>query len=45
MMNMIRARQPDIIILIHSGYDEQVYALPYIKAGANGFLSQTSLAR
>ncbi|GGH43949.1 response regulator [Dyadobacter endophyticus] len=40
MMNMIRSKQPDIIILIHSGYDEQVYALPYIKAGANGFLSK-----
>lgn len=40
MMGMVRAKQPDIIILIHSGYDEQVYALPYIKAGANGFLSK-----
>ncbi|MHA4738708.1 response regulator transcription factor [Dyadobacter sp. MSC1_007] len=40
MMTMIRNKQPDIVILIHSGYDEQIYALPYIKAGANGFLSK-----
>lgn len=40
MMEMVRQRQPDIIILIHSGYDEQVYALPYMQAGADGFLSK-----
>jgi two-component system invasion response regulator UvrY len=43
MMNLVREKQPDIVILIHSGYDEQVYALPYLQAGADGFLSkQTS---
>ncbi|WP_159467255.1 response regulator transcription factor [Dyadobacter sp. 3J3] len=40
MMEMVRERQPDIVILIHSGYDEQVYALPYMQAGADGFLSK-----
>lgn len=40
MMELVRQRQPDIIILIHSGYDEQVYALPYMQAGADGFLSK-----
>ncbi|GLU54862.1 response regulator transcription factor [Dyadobacter frigoris] len=40
MMEMVRQRQPDILILIHSGYDEQVYALPYMQAGADGFLSK-----
>lgn len=40
MMELVRQRQPEIIILIHSGYDEQVYALPYMQAGADGFLSK-----
>jgi two-component system invasion response regulator UvrY len=40
MMGMIRELQPNIIILIHSGYDEHHYALPYIQAGADGFLSK-----
>lgn len=40
MMEMVRQKQPDIVILIHSGYDEQVYALPYMQAGADGFLSK-----
>src|SRR4051812_23769291 len=40
MISLIRSKQPDIMILVHSGYDETVYALPYIKAGANGFLSK-----
>jgi DNA-binding NarL/FixJ family response regulator len=40
MMDMIRSKQQDVAILVHSGYDENVYALPYIKAGANGFLSK-----
>ena len=40
MMELVRQKQSDIIILIHSGYDEQVYALPYMQAGADGFLSK-----
>ncbi|TDE13184.1 response regulator transcription factor [Dyadobacter psychrotolerans] len=43
MIDLIRGKQRDILILIHSGYDEQVYAMPYLQAGADGFLSkQTS---
>ncbi|WP_254411157.1 response regulator [Dyadobacter diqingensis] len=40
MMEIVRQKQPDIMILINSGYDEQVYALPYMQAGADGFLSK-----
>jgi len=40
MMEIIRRKQPEILILIHSGYDEDVYALPYMQAGADGFLSK-----
>ena len=40
MMEMVREIQSAILILIHSGYDEQVYALPYLQAGADGFLSK-----
>lgn len=40
MLDQIRTKQKDVFILIHSGYDENVYALPYIKAGADGFLSK-----
>jgi len=40
MIERIREKQKDVAILIHSGYDENVYALPYIRAGADGFLSK-----
>ena len=40
MMEMIREKQQEIKILVHSGYDETVYALPYMQAGADGFLSK-----
>lgn len=42
MLDMVREKQPDIKILIHSGYDESVYALPYMQAGADGFFSKSS---
>ena len=42
MMEMVRQKQSDIKILIHSGYDENVYAIPYMQAGADGFLSKSS---
>lgn len=42
MITSVRKIQPEISILIFSGYDETQYAHPYIKAGANGFLSKTS---
>jgi len=40
MIDRIREKQKEVAILIHSGYDEHVYALPYIRAGADGFLSK-----
>ena len=44
MIEMIRERQPEIKILVHSSYDENVYAIPYLQAGADGFLSKSSPA-
>lgn len=38
----IKKLKPDIKILVFSGIDENVYALKYINAGANGFLSKLS---
>lgn len=40
MIQLIRAKQPDILILIYSGLDEEIYAIPYITAGADGYLSK-----
>ena len=42
MMPKIREIQPKVLILIFSSLEEQIYALHYIKAGANGFLSKNS---
>ena len=38
----IRKIQPNIKILIFSGMEENIYALRYINAGANGYLSKLS---
>ncbi|GAB3915543.1 response regulator transcription factor [Larkinella terrae] len=40
MVSRIRKIRPDARILIYSGLEENLYALPYIKAGADGFLSK-----
>lgn len=40
MIDLIRAKNRAILILVHSGYDEKEYALPFLQAGANGFLSK-----
>jgi len=42
MIEMVRNKQCDIKILVHSGYDENVYGRAYIQAGADGFLSKAS---
>lgn len=42
MLDTVRMKQPGIPILICSSYDEQLYALPYLKAGANGYISKTA---
>jgi two-component system invasion response regulator UvrY len=43
MISMARIKQPLIPILVCSSYDEQLYALPFLKAGANGYISKTAL--
>lgn len=40
MISAIRKVQPDVRILIFSGLEEEIYALHYINAGANGYLSK-----
>ncbi|MCF2488117.1 response regulator transcription factor [Dyadobacter sp. CY347] len=42
MIKKIRGYQPNVSILIYSGYDEQLYGLSFIRAGADGFLSKNS---
>ena len=42
MVPRIREIQPKVLILVFSSLEEQIYALHYIKAGANGFLSKSS---
>lgn len=38
MIDVARLKQPGIRILIFTAYDEQLYALRYLQAGANGYL-------
>ncbi|MCF2447120.1 response regulator transcription factor [Dyadobacter sp. CY345] len=42
MIELIRAKQREITIFIYSAHDETIYALPFLKAGADGFLSKTA---
>lgn len=42
MINSIRAIQENARILVFSGSEEEIYALHYLHAGANGFLSKGS---
>ncbi len=42
MIHAIRLRQPGIKILIFSGYNEQMFAIRYLQAGANGYLMKDS---
>ncbi len=42
MIGKIRRLQPDVSIMVFSAIDEEIYAMHYIKAGANGFLSKSS---
>lgn len=43
MIQIIRKIQPEIKILIFSGLEEEIYALHYLNAGANGYLSKGAL--
>lgn len=40
MMKIMREKQPGLPILVLSSFDEKVYALPYLQAGADGFISK-----
>lgn len=42
MIPRIRKLQPKVCILVFSGMDEALYAMHYLKAGANGFLAKNS---
>ncbi|MCK7554154.1 response regulator transcription factor [Chitinophaga sedimenti] len=42
MLDSIRLRQPKIKILIFSALEEQLYAINYLQAGADGFLQKSS---
>jgi DNA-binding NarL/FixJ family response regulator len=42
MVHSVRLRQADLPILVCSSYEEQLYALPFLRAGANGFISKTA---
>lgn len=42
MIDSVRLKQPALPILVCSSYDENLYALPYLKAGANGYISKTA---
>ncbi|KAA0993011.1 response regulator [Dyadobacter aurulentus] len=42
MIPKIRELSPKVLILVFTSLEEQIYALHYIKAGANGFLSKNS---
>ncbi|EGV44571.1 response regulator transcription factor [Bizionia argentinensis JUB59] len=41
-IDFIKLKQPELKILIFSSQDEQLYALRYLKMGANGFLNKLS---
>ena len=43
MIHSVRMKQPTLPILVCSSYDEQLYALPFLKAGANGYISKTAI--
>jgi two-component system, NarL family, invasion response regulator UvrY len=42
MIEPIRLRRPDIPILVFSSYEEQIYALRYLRAGATGYIHKES---
>lgn len=40
MVEMFKTRWPQVKVLILSSYEESLYALPFIKAGADGYISK-----
>lgn len=42
MIDIVKLRQPGAKILVFSGYDEKMYALRYLQAGACGYLNKNN---
>ena len=42
LLPTLKKIQPNLKILIFSGYDEDIYAVRYLSAGANGYLNKSS---
>ncbi|HEY0610872.1 MAG TPA: response regulator transcription factor [Chitinophaga sp.] len=42
MLHAVRLQRPNIMVLIFSAYDEKMYAIDYLMAGADGYLSKNS---
>ena len=42
LLPTLKKIQPDLKILIFSGYNEDIYAVRYLSAGANGYLNKSS---
>lgn len=42
MIDLIKLKQPHIKILVFSGYDEHIFAIPYLRAGAHGYITKHS---
>jgi two-component system, NarL family, invasion response regulator UvrY len=42
MVDIVKLRQPDIRILVFSGYDEHLYALRYLQSGVHGYLNKNN---
>ena len=38
LIGMLQAQYPDLLILALSGHDESIYAVPALRAGAQGYL-------
>jgi DNA-binding NarL/FixJ family response regulator len=42
ILPVVKIMQPNVKVLMFSSFDEEIYALRYIKAGADGYLSKLS---
>ncbi|MVT09090.1 response regulator [Chitinophaga tropicalis] len=42
MLDVVKLKQPSIMVLMFSAYDEKMYAIDYLMAGADGYLSKNS---
>jgi len=42
MIQIIKKKQKDCSILVNSGFDEKIYAIPFLQAGADGYISKNA---